>query len=104
MKKSVQKKLDTLSPEQKLDYMIEKLHKLEKVAYPNMFVRLTRWISSHWILVLFMAGLTYTFFTYSTQIVETYTRIQKLSDQINSVEQTTREGIGSIKDTLDTVG
>lgn len=42
--------------------------------------------------------------TYSSQITDTYNRIQKISDQVNTVEQTTREGIDGLRDTLDSVG
>jgi len=95
--------LESLTDSQKLNYLVEKVDKLDRAINPPWHKRLLKWSASHWIIVLSLFGILWGMWQMWDEIQMLIRFVTAINDSVESVKSTMSgfgDTTGQVKDTV----
>lgn len=100
-------KLSQMTDSMKLNYLIEKIERIDRRVNPPLWKRMLYWAQSHWIILLSLIGILTTLINFWHEIQALIAFVQKVSDSVDALKNVGGQvgsGINTTKDTvIDTV-
>ncbi len=89
--------ISQLTDSQKLNYLIEKVDRLDKTAHPSHFRRIARWSANHWLIILSLGGIAWAMLHMWDEIRTLMSFVTGINDSVESMKSTFSGFGGNIK-------
>ena len=94
-------KLSQMTDSMKLNYLIEKIDRIDRKVNPPRWKRILWWCQSHWVILLALFGIFYTLINFWHEIQLLISFVQKMNESIEGLKgfgSSVGEGIGNTKE------
>lgn len=100
----MKKTFETMTDSQKIDYLLEKIERIDATINPPLWKKFLGWCISHWLIVLVLGGLLYSTLQMWDEIQTLIAFVHKVNDSVENVQQGFTDVKGQVNNITETLG